>query len=67
MANNGAKKGVSLELKSKEGLEQLKAISRSETVNIMAELGDVMKGEERAEHERYDVANLQRQVDEMQA
>ena len=33
MENNGAKKGVSMLLQNKEGLEKIKNISRSETEN----------------------------------
>ena len=42
-AKNGAKKGVSLELQAKEGLEQLKVISRLETANIKVKLSAVME------------------------
>ena len=50
-AKNGAKKGVSLELQAKEGLEQLKVISRLETANIKVKLSAVMEEVEREEHE----------------
>ena len=64
MANNGAKKGVSLELQAKELLEHLKVRSSSDTAHIKAELSSVRKVLERDDHERYVVDNLQRQVDE---
>ena len=33
MENNGAKKGVTLEMQAKEGLEQLKSRSNTDTAN----------------------------------
>ena len=63
MAKTDANKGVSLELHAKEGLEQLKVRASSDTANIKAELRSVRKGVERADHERYEVANIQSQVD----
>ena len=56
---NDAKKGVSLALQAKEGLEQINVRESLETANIKAELSAARKGAERAEHERYEVANLQ--------
>ena len=67
MAKTDANKGVSLELHAKEGLEQLKVKASSDTANIKAELRSVRKGVERADHERYEVANIQSQVDKMRA
>ena len=66
MANNGAKKGVSLDLQSKEGLEKLKVRSILETAHIKAEPSSVRKVVDRDEHEQYAVSNLQIQVNEMQ-
>ena len=60
MENHGAKKGVSLELQDKEGLEQLKVRSRLETAHTKAELSSVRRGVDRDENERYAVYNLQR-------
>ena len=65
MANNGAKKGVSLVLQAKEGLEKLKVRSSSDTSNIKAELSSERKAVERVDHERYAMANLQSQVDDL--
>ena len=65
MANNGVNKGVYLKIQAKKVLEQLKARTRLETNNIKAELSVASEGAERAEHDRYKVANLQRQLDEM--
>ena len=48
-------------------MEQLKSISRLETANIKAKLSSVRYGAERAENERYKVANIKRQLDEMRA
>ena len=63
MAKNGAKKEVYLAKQAKGGLEQPKVRSISETSNIKVELSAVMKGAERAEHERHEMANIQSQVD----
>ena len=38
MANNGAKKGVTLDLQAKEGLEHLKDRANIETENLKVEL-----------------------------
>ena len=62
MEKNGANKGVSMALHSKEGLEQLKIISILETAIIKAELSAVRNRAERAEQGRYKVANLQSQM-----
>ena len=67
MENNGAKQGVSLVLQAKEGLEQLTVRDRLETSHIKTEVGSVRKVVERSEYERYAVADLQIQVNEMRA
>ena len=59
MSKNGDKKGVYLELQAKEGLEQLKARDRSETLNIKAELRSVRDRAERGDQEQYRVVTLQ--------
>ena len=64
---NDAKKGVSLALQAKEGLEQLKVRSILETANIKSELSEVRKESERADHERFEMSKLKIQVDEMRA
>ena len=38
MEKNGAKKGVTLEMQAKEGLEQLKSRANTETANIKEKL-----------------------------
>ena len=44
MAKNGDKKGVSMALQAKEGLEQLKGRAISETTTIKVELGSAREG-----------------------
>ena len=67
MAKNFANKEVSLTLQAKEALEQLKARAILDTANIKAKLSAVREGEERAEHEQYNMDTLQSQLDDMKA
>ena len=48
MANNGAKKGVSLTIQAKEELEQHKVRAISDTTNIREELIAIQKRAEKA-------------------
>ena len=48
MANNSAKKGVSLTIQAKEGLKQLKVRAISDTTNIREELIAIRKRAEKA-------------------
>ena len=58
MANNGKKKGVTLELQENGFLEQIKSRANTETSNTKSELRAARQGTEIGDQERYKVTNL---------
>ena len=65
MADNGAKKWVSVALQSKEGLEKLKVRASTKIANIKSKLSAVREVAEIVEHEQHRLAYLQIQLDDM--
>ena len=65
MAKNGSNKGVTPDLQYKDGLEQLKIRSSTETAKIKEELWDAREGSKIFYQDRLIIVDLQREVETM--